>query len=516
MKMKKLKLSKYQIAFIAVVIIFLLLKIPAIWEPEWYIDEGIYSSIGNFIHHGALLYKDTWDNKPPSIYFLFFFSRIIWGFHIIPLKILIVVLSILSFILFYRLLRKWFVGYTGFFYILASLLFVRINNIEGTIVNAELFFTFFTLASLYLLQRFDEEKSKAKFFFAGLSMGIGISFKMTASFDAAALIFVLGIFGYESYLQTKEKSQLLKYLSSILMFILGCFLPLFLYAIYFYLNHGLDDFIQGTFLSNSGYVSTYNNSILGVSTVYLNSIFAIISSILIIWLYLKRKVPFLQDKQSFFIMMWLIFALYGVFLSGRPYTHYLIQLEVPASIVIAYIIYKLRTKGLIAVIIIYALLNAYFIRNVTTGTVIEALRDNAVLYIHSYQYAFGVISEKSYLNNFYLGENNLTANAPREVANYTNALSASGADKIYLWGNLSWVDSFTTMTPICKYINNFDVQNIPKKQTEIIHCLDKNYPKVIVDENSIYSFPDLNTYEQSHYNLANTLLNGTVRIYVRK
>src|SRR6266853_2828954 len=56
--------------FIAISSAFVLLRIPSFVEPTWYSDAGTYSDIGWALNHGARLYVDVWDNKPPGIYWL--------------------------------------------------------------------------------------------------------------------------------------------------------------------------------------------------------------------------------------------------------------------------------------------------------------------------------------------------------------------------------------------------------------------------------------------------------------
>jgi len=46
------------------------LRIPSLIEPSWYADEGTYADIGQSLDHGAVLYRDVWDNKPPGMYWV--------------------------------------------------------------------------------------------------------------------------------------------------------------------------------------------------------------------------------------------------------------------------------------------------------------------------------------------------------------------------------------------------------------------------------------------------------------
>jgi len=56
--------------FILISTAFVLMRIPSFFEPTWYSDAGAYSDIGWALNHGARLYVDVWDNKPPGIYWL--------------------------------------------------------------------------------------------------------------------------------------------------------------------------------------------------------------------------------------------------------------------------------------------------------------------------------------------------------------------------------------------------------------------------------------------------------------
>ena len=44
---------------------FLILRLPSLFEPYWYADEGIYLTIGNALRRGEILYSQIHDNKPP-------------------------------------------------------------------------------------------------------------------------------------------------------------------------------------------------------------------------------------------------------------------------------------------------------------------------------------------------------------------------------------------------------------------------------------------------------------------
>ncbi|MGH7776526.1 MAG: ArnT family glycosyltransferase, partial [Candidatus Dormibacterales bacterium] len=46
-------------------LVFILLRIPSFFEPRWYTDEAGYLSTAQAAMRGAVLYSQTWTNKPP-------------------------------------------------------------------------------------------------------------------------------------------------------------------------------------------------------------------------------------------------------------------------------------------------------------------------------------------------------------------------------------------------------------------------------------------------------------------
>jgi 4-amino-4-deoxy-L-arabinose transferase-like glycosyltransferase len=49
-------------------LVFFILRLPSLFEPNWYGDEGIYEVIGKAMSQGRILYLQIWDNKPPLLY----------------------------------------------------------------------------------------------------------------------------------------------------------------------------------------------------------------------------------------------------------------------------------------------------------------------------------------------------------------------------------------------------------------------------------------------------------------
>ncbi|MDD3679859.1 MAG: hypothetical protein PHX72_03335, partial [Candidatus Shapirobacteria bacterium] len=70
-----------------IILLFVLLffRLPSLFEPFWYGDEGIYLTLGQSIRQGQVLYRDIHDNKPPLLYWLADLSGTVFWFRFILL-----------------------------------------------------------------------------------------------------------------------------------------------------------------------------------------------------------------------------------------------------------------------------------------------------------------------------------------------------------------------------------------------------------------------------------------------
>src|SRR4030042_3680736 len=138
----------------------LLLRLPLLFEPFTYADEGIYLTLGQALKKGLVLYRDIHDNKPPLLYLLaaltgsFSLYRLVyflWGLATI------FVFHRLASILFPKS-QKAVIASTSFFAILTSL-----PMFEGNVANAENFMLLPILAGFYLILKFlGQSNPKAK------------------------------------------------------------------------------------------------------------------------------------------------------------------------------------------------------------------------------------------------------------------------------------------------------------------------------------------------------------------
>src|SRR4030065_1696497 len=84
---------------IALFIIFIF-RLPSLFEPYWYGDEGIFAAVARNLNLGGVLYETAWDNKPPMIYLTYAAIFKVFGVSMFWLRLvtIIVVLAVASII----------------------------------------------------------------------------------------------------------------------------------------------------------------------------------------------------------------------------------------------------------------------------------------------------------------------------------------------------------------------------------------------------------------------------------
>src|SRR3989338_6358117 len=77
-------MKKHHFLFAVILILTFIFRLPSLFEPFWYGDEGIFAAVGRNLNLGGVLYENSWDNKPPMIYltyqliFKFFGVSMFW------------------------------------------------------------------------------------------------------------------------------------------------------------------------------------------------------------------------------------------------------------------------------------------------------------------------------------------------------------------------------------------------------------------------------------------------------
>lgn len=411
---------------IGISLLFFLLRLPSLIEPNWYGDEGIYQVVGRAIHNGALLYRDTWDNKPPLLYFLY---ALVNG-DLFLVKFASFAAGLMSAITFFFISKKIFKGNIP--YAITTLYAILFGTplLEGNIANAENFMQLPTLLALYCLIVYTKTKKMNLIIISGLLLSIAFLFKIVAVFDFFAFLTFLFFLSWDG-LYSKSRIFLSRLYPSAIFTL--CFLSLFIVSLlYFFSKGAFVPFYRAVFGENIAYVGTQNSLVFPMGILIIKSLLLVGALLL---LFAKRKN---FSMWSLLIYIWFIFSLYNSFFSHRAYTHYLLVLLPAFCLLIGHMVSNLRTRiaDVILVVGVIAFATMHF-----------------SLYKYTYPYY------KNYIE-FITGKNDITAyqlffdrNTPRdyEIASFIK-LNSVNNEKIFLWSDSAQVYALSNTQPIGKYV----------------------------------------------------------------
>jgi hypothetical protein len=471
---------------------FFLLRLPSLFEPYWYGDEGIYQVLGLGINHGRLLYKGIWDNKPPLLYMVYGFL----GGDQFKVRAASLVVGALSVVIFFFLAKNIFQGQdeekgesNKIVYAVTALFafLFGIPLIEGNIANAENFMLLPILfAGLLVYKRNNEIKSLkyfSGFFGPGLLLGIAFLFKIVALFDFASF----AVFIFIVHFGIKKIESIIEIA---IPYTLGFFLPIFLTLIFFASKGALSDFIHAAFTQNVGYVG-YSNTFIIPQGLLITKL--LLLSIFMLFLFVKRSTI---NARVLFCSLWLAFSLFNSFFSGRPYTHYVLVSIAAVCLFVGVVLYERRFK----IFLLAALVVSLFL-----------LITNFSYYgktIPYYQNYVAFMAGKKSITNY---RSFFDKNTPRdyELADYLN-LHLGKNDTIFIWGNDAQVYKLTNTIPPGRYTVAYHMTASKATLDETRKALLSERPKFIVVDNRI-SFPF--TFAITLYNQRMAL--GPVSIYER-
>lgn len=448
--------------FLVIAAVFLL-RLPSFWEPYWYGDEGIYLALGQAMQRGAVLYRDIWDNKPPLLYLLY-------AIHptLLFAKITATLFVLGTVFICYKLSKSH----------LAALLIgilLSIPLLEGTIANAELYFTLPIALGAYLIMK---QKSPI---LIGLLASAAFLFKVPAVFDFAGLFLALLFF----------QKDLKKSIWFFIPIIVITFITFVIVTSYFYLNHALSDFLIASFAQNASYVAVDTGPLSKLSNpLFTKGLLLLFSSLILIILFLKKRL----SKELLFFSLWFSFSLYGALLSGRPYMHYLLQIVPPAILLFFLLLKNLRRYWYI---LITFFLTIFVLIRLFTGAF--AL-DTRYYYQHWFNYISERISWEDYINGF----DSRTLNS-YAVANYLKE-NTNPTDPIFVWGDAAFVYVLSNRPPATKFIQAHHLTTIdPKNYDYIISRLERLQPKYILISRPVhFPFPALESLVAKSYRLVAT------------
>lgn len=449
MKLARLEKAKDFWFLLIISFVFFLLRLPSLFEPHWYGDEGIYQVIGMALNKGRLLYAEIWDNKPPLLYILY----ALFSSDQFTLRLVSLIFGLFSVIAFFFLTKLLFLNkrkITFFATALFAILFAT-PFLEGNIANAENFMLLPIILSAILIFRTTQVK-KPQLFIAGFLLSLAFLFKVVAIFDFAAFfIFIL-------FVTYKGREYIILQVKKVSPFLFGFFLPMFITALFFLFVGAFWDFFNAAFFQMVGYVGYGNAFFIRQGLLFIK---LILLSLFLLFLFLKRGV---FSVNALFILSWLAFSLFNALFAQRPYTHYLLVL-LPSFVLFLGLILQTRKKAnFLALLFLLIILTSNF----RVYGKIPQYYQNFISLIK------GDKSVSSYRAFF-------DSSTPRDYA-LSEFLKAhtKKKDEIFIWGNNAQVYALVGKLPPGRYTVAYHITASKASLIETKRKLKEQNPRFII------------------------------------
>lgn len=440
--------------FFTLLLIFIL-RIPSFLEPYSYGDETIYLTLGEAIRQGIPLYSGVHDNKPPLLYIVAAISGNLFFF-----KTILAFWNVATIILFWKLAKTLFTK-SSLAMVAATFTFAILTTLpllEGNIANAELFMIGPAIWAFLLLLKKPGQK---QIFWAGTLFSLATLFKVPAFFDIGAIV-ILWVM-QEKLLGTKTLKKLL---SNTIVLAAGFFLPIALSFLWFYAQGAYFEYLVAAFLQNVGYLSSWRpddvqEPFLIKNLPLLTRFFVVVVGLGI--LYVKKA---RLSKEFVFACAWLLFALFGVTLSERPYPHYLIQAVPPVCLIIGILVAKRNYEQIWS---IPPLALAAFVPFFYHFWHYPTLS----YYQRFLNFAGGQITKEEYLRSF----------GGQVVSYYKTAdfikRATNPNEKIFVWGEGSQVYALSKRFPPGKYVADYHIRDFSTNE-ELLATLAQRPPALFL------------------------------------
>jgi len=478
--------------WIILALLFLFLRIPSLFEPYWYGDEGIYLVLGEAIRKGVTLYSHIHDNKPPTLYYLAAIAHTVFGF-----RLLLLCFMAPTIYFFHRLSQIFISRKATKFTTLFFLVLTSIPYLEGNIANAEIFMLLPTVLAFYLFCKkyFSIQKSSIPLnvlVYVGLLLGIAFTIKIPVAIEFAFLCL---------WLLIDETNSLKNFFSRILscfIFGLSFLFPIILWTIYFYFKGAIKPFLSASLFQNFGYLSSWSTGTQtsSVSSGGITTRFLILLGVWFIIFILKNRNIF--SKKFSFLLFWFSATIFGSLLSGRPYPHYLIQTLPPLILLIIEIFnFKNKKNQFFSLLSIFSFILIVYKFDFYFYPVYS-------YYSNFYSYTIGQKSLSNYRNYFGSEINDIY-----DISSYVDSNTNSN-DKIFIWGDQAYIYALSNRLPATKYTVAYHIVDFNGYQLTMDE-IKINLPRLIIYyQMSGRSFSDLDSFISKYYFIANTIGNATI------
>lgn len=472
-------LNRYKILFF-LIFIFLILRIPSLFEPNRYADEDIYLTMGQGLRKGLIFYKEIHDNKPPFLYLTAALAGNIFWF-----KFILLIVSTAGVVFFWKLAELIFRENKTAVWVSTIIfgLYSTLPTLEGNVANGENFMIVPAITAVYLIYKNISDAKNSYhpglFFIIGLLFSTSFLFKIPIVFDFIGILLFWLVFA-------KQKIEIIKTIKEIfslkiLLVLAGFLLPIIASIIYYSFNDAFEPYVRSALMQNIGYLSSWGES--GGGTLFSNPLIwrgLIVAGILFLITVFASKL----NLESRLLLIWTPFSMYGALLSNRPYPHYLLEPLVPVALLIPLIFSQKKWSGrILGMGILFLIWMAY--------DKTDYWKYETVAY---YQNFTDFVLQKKDWNEYldFWG-----ARQNYEIAEYLK--EKKGEEKyLFIWGTEPAVYALTDLLPIGRYTVAYHIVDFNAYQ-DTFRALSENSPKYIVIYDNSPDFSEFEKWVETHY-----------------
>jgi len=497
-------------------IIFILLRIPSLYEPHYYVDEGMYASAGSMIRHGRIFYREIYDHKLPGMFYLY--ALFGTANQLMVAKIISIFMGLISMAGVYSLMKRLFTWKHAMISFFTVGILLGLPTFEGNVANAELFYIPFVIWGLYFgipkIIKTSDMSSSWQSVLSGCLFGLALLIKFHPIFNFLMLVFFISSTLFKNNFNWKNLfSKRLIYL------FIGFIVVIFIWIAFELLQGNLINFWQVAFVDAFSYAGTqilYKEKLLSlISNSNFRIIVAFIATLFVATMYFKNKI----SRSIYLISLLFIADVFGAFLSGRRYRHYLLPVLVSFSYFVGYVVGEVKSgrmvekiRAILLLVVMVFGVSAYFIYCLSFGYdeeqyVQHAHTDDLKLEIEYlveiktqkyYQnfwdyYKVRLLDSKEYASTFSNAENRLSA-----LKLHTDQFENG---KVYIYSDSGWAYAYTDKYCPTKVFVAFQLfyPGNKKYRDEVVGDLRDAEIQLIIIDKRIEPFADLGNYIEHEF-----------------
>lgn len=444
----------------------LLLRLPSFFEPPWHTDEGIFQAVAQRVAGGGQLYADAWESKPPLFLYVYVAILKLFGAGVLPLHLAVTAWAIGTELALFAVGRRFMPRRLALAAAIVLAVLLGVPFWEGNLAMTETFAVLPTTLAVLCVLKHEERRSGdagAWLFAAGLLFGVAFLVRQTSAVVALAVVL---------WLLTSGRA----WLRSGAIIGLGsaaAIAPVVAAFGVFGSFHWLWDANVGFFFN---YVPSGQELPLHYRPVIVLPLVAAVGALVV---YRRRG-----ERPAWGLpALWLVLTLAAALLTGRPYSHYMLQTFPPLALLVALMAPYVRLGWRPGREQAPALALAFSLALLWFAVVTPAFRGHPLAmrytrvegyYPNFVGWAVGLKSEAAY-NNYFDKRVNLTHRLDETLTR----LEAKG-ETVYVWGEYPWVYPLTGARPATQYTSSFYVLLIPNLDVQLGETLAEADPRFIV------------------------------------